>query len=190
VRLRRRDAGEYELQRGAAAAGFPEPFLKRPGDSIAASARLIADQAYGGRMGNARPPSDDGWNFRGQGFSQLTGRDNYDMVSRMVGLDPKLYPQFHADHANLSRAAFVAKYPIVTDLLSHPELIISPQHAFEIGIADFVYCGCLPYAQRDNLLGVSSLLNVGHLVSDPNKINGYAMRAHWLGLWKHAMAVV
>ena len=28
-------------------------------------------------MGNAPPPSDDGFRFRGAGLSQLTGRENY-----------------------------------------------------------------------------------------------------------------
>lgn len=121
--------------------------------------RLIADQAYGGRMGNAKPPSDDGWNFRGQGFSQLTGRDNYVALSKATGLD----------------------------LVNHPEYLRDPDHALDCAVGDFVMCGCLPYALKDNLVGVSSMLNVGHYVSDPAKINGYSMRAAQLALWKHAL---
>ena len=42
-----------------------------------ADQRMIAMIAYGGRMGNALPPSTDGWDFRGRGPIQLTGRDAY-----------------------------------------------------------------------------------------------------------------
>lgn len=140
---------------------FPSHFSHRQAIQYQHNPRLVADHAYGGRMGNAPPPSDDGWNFRGQGFSQITGKDIYAALAKKTGLD----------------------------LINHPELIVSPEHALECGVADFVGCGCLPYAQKDSLVGVSSMLNVGHFVSSPSKINGFAMRKHWLGLWKHAMGI-
>ena len=36
--------------------------------------QAIANDVYGGRMGNTAP--NDGWLFRGQGYKQLTGKDN------------------------------------------------------------------------------------------------------------------
>ena len=138
---------------------FPTHFTAAQAIAMQHQPRLIADQAYGGRMGNARPPSDDGWNFRGQGFSQLTGRSNYVALSKATGLD----------------------------LVNHPEFLRDPDHALDCAVGDFVMCGCLPYALRDNLVGVSSMLNVGHFVSDPHKINGYAERAAQLAIWKHAL---
>lgn len=36
--------------------------------------QAIANDVYGGRMGNTGP--NDGWLFRGQGYKQLTGKDN------------------------------------------------------------------------------------------------------------------
>jgi putative chitinase len=139
---------------------FPTHFNHDQAIAMAHQPRLIADQAYGSRMGN-KAGTDDGWNYRGQGLSQLTGKSNYIAFAQKTGID----------------------------VVTHPEFLVSPDYALECGIADFVMCGCLPYALRDNLVGVASLLNVGHFVSDPHKINGYAMRANWLSLWKHALGV-
>ncbi len=37
----------------------------------------IASRVYGGRMGNGAEPTQDGYKFRGRGYIQLTGKDNY-----------------------------------------------------------------------------------------------------------------
>ena len=139
---------------------FPTHFSRSRALALQHQPRRIADQAYEGRMGN-RIGGDDGWNFRGHGFSQLTGRDEYAALAQTTGLD----------------------------LVNDPEIVSDPAHALECGVADFIQCGCLPYAEKDMLVGVASMLNVGHYVSDPNKINGFAMRKNWLALWKHALGV-
>jgi len=123
--------------------------------------RLIADKAYGGRMGNKPPPSDDGWNCRGQGLSQLTGAANYKALQEKTGIP----------------------------VYDKPDTLLDPSLALEIGVADLTMCGCLPWAAKDNLLNVSALLNVGHLVTSARAINGFGLRQQHLSLWKHAMGV-
>jgi putative chitinase len=139
---------------------FPTHFSTAQAITMQHQPKLIADQAYDGRMGN-RIGTDDGWNFRGHGFPQATGLNEYMALAKLTGLD----------------------------LVNDPELVSDPAHALECGVADFIQCGCLPYAEKDMLVGVASMLNVGHYVSDPNRINGFAMRKSWLALWKHALGV-
>ena len=45
----------------------------------------LANRVYGGRMGNSGP--NDGWLFRGRGFPQMTGRENYAQFGELLGLD-------------------------------------------------------------------------------------------------------
>ncbi len=45
----------------------------------------IANRAYAGRNGNGDEASGDGWRFRGRGFIQLTGRENYRRLEIALG---------------------------------------------------------------------------------------------------------
>ena len=57
-----------------------------------------------------------------------------------------------------------------------------PRHFMECGVADFINCGCLPYAKIDDLLGVTKRLNGGTV--------GLDQRKQWLAKWKAAMVAV
>jgi putative chitinase len=98
----------------------------------AGNPRALANKVYNGRMGNALG-SDDGWNFRGRGASQTTGREGYQRLAKAVGLD----------------------------VVNHPDLVNDPRHFLECGVADFINCGCLSFAKNNDLLGVTKRLNGG-----------------------------
>lgn len=46
----------------------------------------IANHVYANRMGNGPPESGDGWRFRGNGPTQLTGRSNHEAFAKAMGM--------------------------------------------------------------------------------------------------------
>ena len=112
--------------------------------------RALANKVYNGRMGNAAG-SDDGWRFRGRGAVQTTGRDGYRRLAAATGLD----------------------------VVGNPDLVNDPAHFLACGVADFIHCGCLPFAQADDVLNVTRRLNGGTI--------GLAERKAWLVRWKAAL---
>ena len=75
-----------------------------PTDAIAkeyaGNPEKIANRAYANRMGNGPESSGDGWKYRGRGFVQLTGYNNYnhykiaDKPDEMFKLDEAIYVLF------------------------------------------------------------------------------------------------
>jgi len=112
--------------------------------------RLLANKVYNGRMGNALN-SNDGWNYRGRGATQTTGHDGYKALGAKLGLD----------------------------LLTDPDLVNDPAHFLECGVADFILCGCLPWALQNNIVQVTKHLNGG--------LTGLADRIAWFKHWSVAL---
>ncbi|WP_165184750.1 glycoside hydrolase family 19 protein [Caulobacter soli] len=70
-------------------AAAAEPFVRRPA--------ALANSVYRNRNGNTAP--DDGWRYRGRGFIQLTGRDNYVEAGKLLGWPLVDKPQMAEDPA-------------------------------------------------------------------------------------------
>jgi putative chitinase len=131
---------------------WPARFDAAKAADFARDQHKIANEVYNGRMGNGIG-TDDGWNFRGRGGSQVTGRKSYDSLGQKVGLD----------------------------LINNPDLVDDPRHFLECAVADFVICGCLPFAAQDDVSGVTYHLNGGYI--------GLPDRTAWLQRWKAALSL-
>jgi putative chitinase len=77
----------------------------------------IANLVYGGRMGNGPEATGEGYKFRGRGYIQLTGKDNYKAFSTAIGEDCVANPDLVATKYPLASAAwfFTRCLPKCTD---------------------------------------------------------------------------
>jgi len=69
----------------------------------------IANRVYSSRMGNGNEASGEGYKFRGRGYIQLTGKDNYKAFDATVGEDILANPDLVATKYPLASAAFFFK---------------------------------------------------------------------------------
>lgn len=96
--------------------------------------RLLANKVYNGRMGN-QTGTDDGYNFRGRGATQVTGRESYTKLGQMLGID----------------------------LVANPSLVNKPEYFLLCGAADFILCKCLQPALVGDIKEVTHRLNGGYI---------------------------
>jgi putative chitinase len=66
----------------------------------------IANLVYGSRMGNGPEASGDGYKFRGRGYIQLTGKDNYTAFGKAINEDITANPDLVATKYPLLSAAW------------------------------------------------------------------------------------
>jgi len=69
------------------------------------SPEKIANKVYSNRMGNGDEQSGDGWKYRGRGFIQLTGKNNYILLSKDTRIDFVGNPDLLLEEANAMVAA-------------------------------------------------------------------------------------
>jgi putative chitinase len=78
------------------------PYARQP--------QKIANKVYANRMANGSEASGDGFKFRGRGYIQLTGRDNYTQFGKAIGEDMAANPDaVSSKYALLSAAWFWSK---------------------------------------------------------------------------------
>jgi putative chitinase len=86
---------------------FPTEAAAAP---YARNPQKIASKVYGGRMGNGPESTGEGYKFRGRGYIQLTGKENYTAFGKSIGEDILSNPDVVASkYALLSAAWFFSK---------------------------------------------------------------------------------
>lgn len=74
------------------------PFAKQP--------EKIANKVYANRMNNGDEASGEGFKFRGRGYIQLTGKQNYTLFGQAIGVDLIVNPDLVATTYPLLSAAW------------------------------------------------------------------------------------
>lgn len=115
--------------------------------TYARNPRKLANLVYGGRMGNVA--RDDGFLYRGRGMLQLTGRDGYARVTRIVRLHAPRAPDFVAD----------------------PDAVLSAAWCLHAAAATWCDKDCNTLADLDDLGQLTRRINGGE--------HGLAQRAAW-----------
>ena len=108
----------------------------------------IANRVYANRMGNGDEESGDGWDYRGRGFIQITGLNNYADFNNYVRESVIDYPDLVA-----------VKYPLES----------AAWYWQKNGLNDIADSGCNP----DTVVKVSKKINLGNVNSKaiPNGLN-------------------
>ena len=102
---------------------------------------LIANNVYADRMGNGPVASGDGWKFRGRGFIQLTGKDNYTKCGKSIG----------------------------ADLLANPDYLITLEGAFKSALWFWNANGLNAFADKGDILGMTKKINGGTIGLEERK---------------------
>jgi putative chitinase len=131
---------------------------RKPG--LPADQRMIGILAYSGRLGNAPAPSDDGYNYRGRGLIQITGKDNYRAFGVWFGM-PEIFEQ-------------------------NPGLVAKPEHAAKSAAWYWQANGLNKWADVGDVLTCSRAINLGSATSKGTP-NGLADRQE---RYKRAIAVM
>lgn len=105
-----------------------------------ANQKEIANRLYGGQWGKVNLGNtqvNDGWLLRGAGILQITGRANFQKLSDDTGID----------------------------FINHPELILQETESLIAAIWFWKYRGLNKYADKDDILSISRIINLGSVKS-------------------------
>ena len=111
-------------------------------DAYARKPEKIANKVYGGRMGNGLEATGEGYKFRGRGYIQLTGKQNYTAFDLAVEDDILANPDLVSSKHALSSAAWFWKkngLNLIADTGSSTEVvtkITKRVNGGTIGLAD------------------------------------------------------
>jgi len=121
---------------------FPKYFRNTNPGAYHRQPEKIANRVYANRMGNGPEESGDGWDYRGRGIFQLTGKNNYRTMSEKIGLD----------------------------LVGNPDLAADPENAVLIACHFWDINNLNRFADLDDILAVTKRINGGTHGLDDRKV--------------------
>lgn len=93
----------------------------------------IANKVYANRMGNGDEESGEGWKYRGRGFLQITGKENYFRLSNDTDLD----------------------------FLKNPDLLLEEPNAMISALWFWNLKGLNKLADKNDIVGITKKINGG-----------------------------
>lgn len=112
---------------------FPNYFNSKNVDLYVKKPEKIANKVYANRMGNGQESSGDGWKYRGRGFIQLTGLENYKALSISTN----------------------------TDYKNNPDLLLNEPNAVICALWFWTIKGLNNFADQDDILTITKKINGG-----------------------------
>ena len=146
---------KYSADRMLKIFGQSAGLTREEAEELAFKEKEIAERVYG--LGNPRKAKvlgntepGDGWRFRGGGFLQTTGRENYRVLGKLIGVD----------------------------LEANPELIEDPLVSLKAACAEWHKMGLNAYADRNEFRACCNGINAGN-PKRPADPNGYDERLRY-----------
>jgi putative chitinase len=138
---------------------FPTHFTRAEAARYAHKPKAILSHAYARHdLGNGGEMSGDGWRYRGRGLTQLTGKYNYRIASKVTGVD----------------------------LVANPDAASDGRLSLMISLDEWARGNCNHYADQDGILEISRWINCGNAHSTVVP-NGMAHRQEALARIKAVM---
>lgn len=140
---------------------WPSRFGRMSDDELAPllhNEKALAIRVYNGRMGNA-PGSDDGYDYRGWGFLQCTGREDTVRLCALAGVDP----------------------------VANPLVLDDPAVSLVVAAAEWKEGGCNELMDADKFDMCCAKINVGN-ANAVHAVEGLSDRRAWFAAWKRLVA--
>lgn len=122
---------------------------------------FIANRVYANRMGNRNELSGDGYKYRGRGFIQITGRNNYEKLSQQVGVD----------------------------YVNNPDLLLNEADAMISAIWYWSVNNLNKFADKDDIDAISDIINIGRPTEKYGDSNGFKDRLGKLSKYKKELNI-
>lgn len=114
---------------------FPKYFKNGLEKKYERNPEAIASRVYANRIGNSDEASKEGWKYRGRGFIQITGKDNYIKYSQLIFRDNRL--------------------------VNNPDLALEVEIACKVACHFWSQNNCNFFADKDDIKGLTKRINGG-----------------------------